>query len=189
MVVHLLAPVIATLRPYIALSKTRLETLGVMLAGLANARTVNLTHLASPFPGKAHHSSNSRRLHRFFSVCWFDEKAIAGLIVRLLNLSRSRFLALDRTNWKLGRTDIHVLVLAIITPRFKVPICGFSSNITPPRLLHVGKLRWNGHGGVGLSFRAQRAKLCRSATDRCSNGRPNHSAMAYRVLMRTTVPK
>ncbi len=129
MVVHLLAPVIATLRPYIALSKTRLETLGVMLAGLANARTVNLTHLASPFPGKAHHSSNSRRLHRFFSVCWFDEKAIAGLIVRLLNLSRSRFLALDRTNWKLGRTDIHVLVLAIITPRFKVPICGFSSNI------------------------------------------------------------
>jgi len=65
MVVHLLAPVIATLRPHIALSKTRLETLGVMLAGLANARTVNLTHLASPFPGKAQHSSNSRRLQCF----------------------------------------------------------------------------------------------------------------------------
>ncbi len=40
----------------------------------------------------------------------------------MLNLRGPRFLALDRTNWKLGRTDIHVLVLAIVTPRFKVPI-------------------------------------------------------------------
>jgi len=47
---------------------------------------------------------------------------IAQVIVRLLNLRRSRFLTLDRTNWKLGRTDINVLVLAIITPRFKVSI-------------------------------------------------------------------
>ncbi len=58
----------------------------------------------------------------FFSVCRFDEKVIAQVIVRLLNLRGSRFLALDRTNWKPGRTDINVLVLAIITPRFKVPI-------------------------------------------------------------------
>ncbi len=49
------------------------ETLAVMLAGPVNARSVNLTYLASPFPSKAHHSSNCQRLQRFFSVCGFGE--------------------------------------------------------------------------------------------------------------------
>jgi len=62
MIAHLLTPLIATLRPYIALSKTRLEILAVILVDLVNARTVNLTHPASPFLGKAQHSSNYRRL-------------------------------------------------------------------------------------------------------------------------------
>ena len=35
-------------------------------------------------------------------------------------------LAVDRTNWKLGKADINILVLAIVTRRFKVPlICSF----------------------------------------------------------------
>ena len=29
--------------------------------------------------------------------------------------------ALDRTNWKLGKTDINILVLAVVTPKFKIP--------------------------------------------------------------------
>ncbi len=46
----LLAPLLATLRPHFNLSKTRLETLAVLLLGLANSRTVNLSHLASQVP-------------------------------------------------------------------------------------------------------------------------------------------
>jgi hypothetical protein len=38
----LLAPMLETLRPHSDLSKTRLETLAVLLVGLANGRTVNL---------------------------------------------------------------------------------------------------------------------------------------------------
>ena len=34
--------------------------------------------------------------------------------------------AVDRTNWKLGKVDFNILVLAIVTRRFKVPlICSF----------------------------------------------------------------
>lgn len=47
---RLLAPLLETLRPHFGLSKTRLETLAVLLVGLANCRTVNLSHLASQFP-------------------------------------------------------------------------------------------------------------------------------------------
>lgn len=63
---RLLAPLLETLRPHFGLSKTRLETLAVLLVGLANCRTVNLSHLASQFPSDAKHGSNYRRLQRFF---------------------------------------------------------------------------------------------------------------------------
>ncbi|MER8785977.1 hypothetical protein NKH60_33235 [Mesorhizobium sp. M1006] len=40
----------------------------------------------------------------------------------MLNLERPKYLALDRTNWKLGSRDINILVLAIVTRRFRVPL-------------------------------------------------------------------
>lgn len=49
MIACLLAPLLETLRPHLELSKTRLETLAVLLVGLANGCTVNLSHLASQF--------------------------------------------------------------------------------------------------------------------------------------------
>ena len=93
-----------------------------MLAGLANGRTVNLSHLASQFPGKALHASSYRRLQRFFQHVRLDGDVVAQLIFRLPDLRGPQLLALDRTNWKLGKTDINILVLAIVTRRFKVPL-------------------------------------------------------------------
>jgi hypothetical protein len=96
---RLLAPLLETVRPYFGLSKTRLETLEVLLVGLANCRTVNLSHLASQFPGgDAKHESNYRRLQRFFQFVHLDGDVAARLIMQMLNLSRPRLLALDRTN-------------------------------------------------------------------------------------------
>ena len=119
---YLLAPLLNTLSPHFDLSKTRLETMAIILFGLANGRTVNLSHLASQFPGTALHASSYRRLQRFFEYVRLDGDVVARLIVGLLNLKGSTLLALDRTNWKLGKTDINTLVLAIVTRRFKVPL-------------------------------------------------------------------
>jgi hypothetical protein len=118
----LLAPLLETLRPHFDLSETRSETLAVLLVGLANGRTVNLSHLASQFPGDAQHGSNYRRLRRFFQFVRLDSDIAARLVVRMLNLERPKLLALDRTNWKLGSRDVNVLVLAIVTRRFRVPL-------------------------------------------------------------------
>lgn len=122
MIACLLVPLLETLRPHFNLSKTRLETLAVLLVGLANGRTVNLSHLASQFPGEAQHNSNYRRLQRFFQFVRLDSDIAAQLVVRMLNLERPKLLALDRTNWKLGSRDVNVLVLAIVTRRFRVPL-------------------------------------------------------------------
>lgn len=119
---RLLAPLLETLRPHFGLSKTRLETLAVLLVGLANCRTVNLSHLASQFPGDAKHGSNYRRLQRFFQFVQLDGDVAARLIMQMLNLNRPKLLALDRTNWKLGSRDVNILVLAIVTRRFRVPL-------------------------------------------------------------------
>ena len=46
----------------------------------------------------------------------------APLVVRILGLSGSRHPCLDRTNRKIGRKEINVLVLAVATRRYRVPL-------------------------------------------------------------------
>ena len=115
-------PLRDTLRPHFDLGKTRLETLATIMSGMVNCRTVNLSHLASQFPGDALHSSKYRRLQQFFKDIHLDESVVAGLTTRLLDFRGPKHLALDRTNWKLGKTDINILVLAVVTPKFKIPV-------------------------------------------------------------------
>lgn len=111
-----------TLGVQFSLSKSRLVTLAVLIIGLAQSRTVNLTHLASHLPGPATHASAYRRLQRFFQFVRLDTDRMALMVVHMLNLERKKCLALDRTNWKIGSTDVNILVLAIVTRRFRVPL-------------------------------------------------------------------
>lgn len=116
------AALMGTLCRQFALSKSWLETLAVLVMGLAQSRTVNLTHLACHFPGRARHASSYRRLQRFFQHVRLDCDSLALLVVSMLNLSRPKCLALDRTNWKIGSSDVNILMLAIVTRRFRVPL-------------------------------------------------------------------
>lgn len=118
----MIAPLLDTLRRHFALSKSRLATLAVLICGVAQSRTVNLSHLACHFSGPALHASNYRRLQRFFQHERLDGDVVAQMIVRMLNLARPKQLAMDRTNWKLGGRDINILMLAIVTRRFRVPL-------------------------------------------------------------------
>lgn len=115
---------VETLSQHFSLSKSCLTTLGVMIIALVNGRTVNLSHISSQFPGSSLQASNYRRLQRFFQYVRLDQDSIAKIIMGVLKLSRGQhqYLALDRTSWTLGNKDINVLVLAIITRRFRVPL-------------------------------------------------------------------
>ena len=66
-----------TLRCGFAFRKSRLESLCVLVFGVFVARTVNLSHLACHFPGRARSSSNYRRLQRFFEQVDFDYDRLA----------------------------------------------------------------------------------------------------------------
>ncbi|TPI43011.1 transposase, partial [Mesorhizobium sp. B3-1-6] len=94
---------IETLSRHFALRNSRLETLAVLIIGMVQGRTVNLSHVASQFPGAAQHGSNYRRLQRFFQSIRLDQALVAQLVVRMLNLSRPKCLALDRQ----GNSNTH----------------------------------------------------------------------------------
>lgn len=113
---------LTTLSGKFSLGKSRLETLACLVIAMVSGRTVNLTHAACHLPGQALHASRYRRLQRFFQHVRLDQDVVAQMVVRMLNLSRPIPLALDRTNWKIGSRDINILVLAVVTRRFRVPL-------------------------------------------------------------------
>ena len=110
------------LLPHVELSKSRLETLCLIVIGMISARTVNLTHVASERPGTTRIASTYRRLQRFFQYVALGRDWAVPLIVQLLGLQGSWYLALDRTQWRVGTRDVNFLVLAVITRRHRVSL-------------------------------------------------------------------
>jgi hypothetical protein len=116
---HLPDALTHTLSSHLELGKSRLQTLSWLIIGLVNARTVNLSHLASQCSGSAQVASSYRRLQRFFPL---EGDWLALAVVKLLKLRAPWVLCLDRTNWQIGRHDVNILMLAIATQRFRVPL-------------------------------------------------------------------
>ncbi len=115
-----------TLRPHLGLSKDRVETLALIVVAMVSARTVNLSHLAAERPGPALVASTYRRLQRFFQYVRpgrdLGRDWAAPVAAELAGLRGSWYLALDRTQWRIGSREVNFLVLAAVTRRFRVPL-------------------------------------------------------------------
>jgi hypothetical protein len=119
---HAITALEGILRPHVGLSKSRLETLCLIVIGMVSARTVNLGHIACERPASALIASTYRRLQRFFQHVRLDRDWALPLVAELLRLSGRWDLVLDRTTWKIGARDVNYLVLAVVTRRFRVPL-------------------------------------------------------------------
>lgn len=109
----------------LAWHKARIKFLARFLTALITTRTVNLAQIASVFAGRAQANSHYERCRRFLKDFDLPYAQIAQFIVALLGDSRGWTLALDRTNWKLGRTDLNLLVLAIVHQGTAYPVLWF----------------------------------------------------------------
>ncbi len=92
----------------------RIKFLARFLVALITTRTVNLAAIAQVFAGTAQPDSNYECCRRFLKDFELPYAQIARLIVQLLGVPDGWTLALDRTNWKFGQTDLNLLVLAIV---------------------------------------------------------------------------
>lgn len=95
-------------------NKARVGLLTRFLCALIACRSVCLYRLCHVLPGEAKASSHYRRLQRFLADFALDLDAWAALIVQIVGKEPPFVLALDRTNWKFGKAEVNLLVLALV---------------------------------------------------------------------------
>ena len=110
------------LSPHLELSNSRLETMCLLIMGMVNARTVNLSHLACEFPSGAKIESSYRRLQRFFQYVDLGPDWAAVLLIKMVGPASTWHLCLDRTNWKIGQHHVNFLVLSIAMRRHRIAL-------------------------------------------------------------------
>lgn len=100
----------------------------LMVFGVIQQRTVDLSYLATFLNPNTQTSSRYRRLQRFFSEFTLVQSHISALILKLLSAHTQSpwVLAMDRTNWKFGRKHINILVVSVIVGKVGFPICWMS---------------------------------------------------------------
>jgi Transposase DDE domain len=108
---------------HIRLARSRCETLGWLIASILTAGSVNLTRLAAHIDSAAQITSVHRRLERFFGDVRLNEADVAQLVVAALSLATKPWhLAIDRTNWQFGKTDLNLLVLSLTHGDVCIPL-------------------------------------------------------------------
>ena len=94
-----------------------------LLLALFRVRSINLSYLATAMDSGAEIASRYRRFQRFFSEVRFDYDALARFIMLMFDFGQQPYyLTLDRTNWKWGKKNLNLLVLAVVYKGAAVPV-------------------------------------------------------------------
>ena len=110
------------LEKYYKWDPRRLSFLGNTISGIIRSRSVNLQKVAESIEGKPKVASNYRRLQRLFKLQDIDYKITAKLLSSVLPDDEKWILTMDRTNWKLGQSNINLLVLGVAYKGMAIPI-------------------------------------------------------------------
>jgi len=100
----------------------RIKFFGMFICALCKVQTVCFEKLSTAFETEAKSGSSLRRIQRFMAEYALDTDLIAQLIFKMLPHKPPYRLAMDRTNWKFGQTNINVLTLAIVYQGVAFPI-------------------------------------------------------------------
>jgi hypothetical protein len=95
--------------------------LAAFLIGILTCQKARFAKIAQAMPGEAKPSSQLMRLRRYL-----DHPRLLDLmfqtLLALLPVDPPFVLTLDRTNWKIGKRDVNLLVLAVIVGKTAVPV-------------------------------------------------------------------
>lgn len=95
-----------------------------LIQGMLGVRSVNLSTMSSMFQGgDAQQTSIYRRFQRFFKEFDLPCADIARVILaKLPKPGEGYTLCMDRTNWKLGKSHINILTVAVRAGKICVPV-------------------------------------------------------------------
>ena len=100
----------------------RVKFISLFICSLCKVQSVTFNKISRAFDSMAKPESSMRRIQRFIAGYALDSDLIAKLIFSLLP-SQERFkLTIDRTNWKLGQTDINIFMLGVVYKGLAFPL-------------------------------------------------------------------
>ena len=105
-----------------SLNLARIKFISLFICALCKVQVVCFEKFASGFENNCSSDSSLRRIQRFMADYTLDKDLIARLIFALLPHEPPYSIAMDRTNWKFGQTNINILVLAIVYKGVAFPI-------------------------------------------------------------------
>ena len=113
-----------TLSAFLAknINLAHIKLISLFIVALCKAKTVCFSLLSTVFDSPAKSSSCLRRIQRFFAEFDLDRDLITRVIFRLLPIQGPFCLAIDRTNWQFGSTDINVFMLAVVHDGVAYPL-------------------------------------------------------------------
>jgi len=99
----------SSLKEHLPWNKARLTCFVGLILALLRVQRVDLSKLAIAMGGQTKDTSRYRRLAQMI-MAWFDFD------------SGSFYLTLDRTNWKWGKSNLNILVLAVVYKGAAIPL-------------------------------------------------------------------
>jgi hypothetical protein len=100
----------------------RIKFFGLFITALCKVQTVCFEKLSCAFDSPAQSNSSLRRIQRFMAEYALDSDLIARFVFALLPHKPPYTIAMDRTNWKFGETNINALVIAIVYDGLAFPV-------------------------------------------------------------------
>ena len=105
MLIHTLKK--ALMQGPVSLTRPRIDRISGLVCALVQVRSVHLRKLACSLPGMATMDSPYRRRQRFFSSAVSPSVFTELIVSKLVRPGQPQVLVMDRTHWKLGRTDLN----------------------------------------------------------------------------------
>ena len=119
MLIHTLKK--ALMQGSVSLTRHRMDLISGLVCALMQVRSVNLRKLACSLPGLAQ-IDKYRRLQRFFSSALSPSVFTQLIVSKVVGPGQPQVLVMDRTHWKLGRTDLNLLCVGLVYQGVSIPL-------------------------------------------------------------------
>ena len=106
----------------VSLTRHRIDLISRLVCALIQVRSVNMRKLACSLPGMAKIDSHYRRLQRFLSSEVSPSVFTQLIVSKVVRPDQQQLLVMDRTHWRLGRTDLNVLCVGLVYQGVSIPL-------------------------------------------------------------------
>lgn len=105
----------------IPLVKSQITFLSMLMLGMLEKRTVNLKQVVTSMESDTKLESLYRRAQRFFRYIRWTPKMFMTWMLKLIDKDEY-LLCVDRTNWKFGKVNINILMVAVADMGLAIPL-------------------------------------------------------------------